>query len=65
MKGHLRGEIFISLKIRGGVISANAANSGSSKLDECLYRWRKRARSYNMPTFAVRFAVQSLVHEAA
>jgi len=25
---------------------------GKLNLNECPYRWRKRARSYNMPTFA-------------
>ena len=32
---------------------------GKLKLNECLYRWRKRAQSYSIPTFAVRFAVKS------
>src|SRR5712664_4090945 len=30
---------------------------GKLKLNECLYRWCKRAQSYNMQTFKVRFAV--------
>jgi len=42
-----------------------ARQINNSKIRECPYRWRKRARSYNMPTFAVRFAVKSPVRKSA